>query len=91
MIKLINDWELDSDGTGYVVRLNTGKVDKKGNSIYAKTKYPSTIEDGLKIVRRELLKDYIKENDVTMFELIKEMERLNKQFEELLKGSIENE
>ena len=25
MIKLINDWELDSDGTGYVVRLNSGK------------------------------------------------------------------
>ena len=88
MIKLINDWELDSDGTGYVVRLNTGKVDKKGNLIYAKTKYPSTIEDGLKIVKRELLKDYIKENDVTMLELIKEMERLNEQFEKLLKGSI---
>lgn len=89
MVKLINDWELDSDGTGYVVRLNTGKVDKDGNPIYAKTKYPSTIEDGLKIVRRELLKDYIKENDVTMLELIKEMKRLNEQFDELLKGSIE--
>lgn len=89
MIKLINDWELDSDGTGYVVRLNTGEVDKDGNPIYAKTKYPSTIEDGLKIVRRELLKDYIKENDVTMLELIKEMKRLNEKFEELLKGRVE--
>lgn len=88
MIRLINDWELDSDGTGYVVRLNSGKVDKEGNCIYTKTKYPSTIQDGLRIVRREMLKDYIKENDVTMLELIKEMKRLNEQFEELLKGSI---
>lgn len=88
MIKLINKWELDSDGTGYVVRLNSGKLDKDGNAIYIKQKYPSTIKDGLKIVRREILKDFIKENDTTMIGLIDEIENLNRQFEELLKESI---
>lgn len=84
MIKLINNWELDTNGTGYVVQLNSGKKDKYGRYIYTKTLYPSTIINALKTVRNELLKDYVKENDVTMSDLIDKIDSLNKEFEQLL-------
>lgn len=88
MIKLIDGWELDSDGMSYIVRKNSGKtyIDKQGKEIvvYSKTKYPRDIASGLRMVKNEVLKDDIANSDMNMDQLIKRIEELNDEFERLL-------
>ena len=83
MIKLMDGWEIDFDGD-YIVRKNSGKTDKNGLPIYSVKKFPNSLSHACQIVLRENFGKYIADNDVTLAEALKEMQRMNDELKKML-------
>lgn len=92
MVKIINGWELHTNAYGYVLQYNTGKkiINKDGseNVVYSRTKYPKDIKQALRIIKREMIIDYVQNNDTTLSNLISYLDNLEDRFEQLLKDII---
>lgn len=83
MIKLMDGLEIDFDGD-YIVRKNSGKTDKNGLPIYSVKKFPISLSHACQIVLRANFGKYIAENDVTLAEALKEMQRMNDELKKML-------
>lgn len=83
MIKLTDGWEIDFDGD-YIVRKKSGKTDKNGLPIYSVKKFPNSLSQACQIVLRANFGKYIADNDVTLAEALKEMQRMNDELKKML-------
>lgn len=90
MIKLNNNWVIDSDGCQYILKQDTGAIDKRGEKVYRSTSYHASVEQALcKLIKMEQM-NYIEENEITLKEAINKFQEINdrliRELHEAIKG-----
>lgn len=81
-----------NDCGGYVVRIEKNTIDKKTGKNYLTTLgYPSTFKGCLTMILKEEFAKTINENDLTLAEAIKELDKINKELTEYLDKIIKED
>ena len=80
MVKLKNNYEIDSDGRyGFTLLNNTGKIDKYGNEIKITYGYYTDFETALKGYCCQVLKNKISDNEMDLIDVKKALEELKQE------------
>lgn len=83
MINLIENLCIDADENQYTLKLNTNRLNKKGETIYKTLGYYSTISSALEGASVFLIRNKIQNNDMTLKETLDEYKRIEKSMKEL--------
>ena len=91
MIKILDNWEIDSDGSQYILRYNTGltRYDKKQEKdlpVYKNTTYHPSVEMALKCLANKIKMGIVESEVLTVKEAIKAFKEVNREMENILKG-----
>lgn len=81
MIKLENNWEIDSDGMQYILHQFTGNTDKEGRKVYRDTTYHVSVEKALESLIRKKQRETVAENEMSLQEAIKCFREINEELE----------
>lgn len=91
MLKLKNNYILDSDGRSYTLRRKTDKTNKKGNQIILTCGYYSDLETSIQGYLSRLLLDEINNRDMDAKELTTYLKELRDEVrnvrKEVMKGN----
>lgn len=90
MIHVIDDWYLDADERVFVLKRNTGSLDKDNNKIYSDYTYHSTVEKALSYLMVKYQRDLTR-FEVEIREYLQLCKELNTMFENILKSVKEYE
>jgi iron only hydrogenase large subunit-like protein len=84
MIKVIDNWIIDTDGYCFIAGELTDKKDKKGNVIVKSKTYHAGVSDAARRIMNEKIKDAVADGDKEMREFFAEMVAINDKFKSIL-------
>ena len=88
MIKVIDNWYIDSDGTQYILQEDSKKKTKKGEKRFKNQSYFKDLEGAFLSLKRKYEMKEIESKSLTLGEAIKEIRLNNERFEELLNKAL---
>lgn len=71
---------------GYQACELTGKTGKNGKPDFKCIGYCTTVEEGLRIIKRDITRQKLSQSDYELSEAIKEIKRINNELLEAVKG-----
>lgn len=84
MIKVTDDWIIDTDGYCFVAEQITDKKDKRGNVIVKNKTYHASVSDAVRRIMNEKIKCAVADGDKEMREFFAEMVAINDKFKSIL-------
>ena len=91
MIELINNLVVKVDQYNYALSLRTDKKDKEGNIVYKPISYHDNLKNAIRGAKDYTIKNELKEGIRDLETAIKEINRIDREFEELLIKVLESE
>lgn len=85
MIKVIDDWVIDTDSYCFIAEQITSKKDKNGNIIVKNKTYHATVSDAVRRIMNEKIKDAVADGEKEMRDFFAEMIAINDEFKSILK------
>lgn len=82
MIRLKNDYTIQSDGSCFILMKDTKKLSKEGKVIYSNEGYYSGLSNALEGYIRKIVAKNISENDLTLKEVRKIINELKYEIKE---------
>ena len=91
MIELINNLVVKVDQYNYALNLRTDSRDKEGNTVYKSITYHDSLKNAIRGAKEYCIRNKLKDNVRDLEAAIKEINKINKEFEELLIRVLESE
>ncbi len=85
MIKVENDWVIESDGMQYILKERTYTYDKHGRELFKTPTYYHSVEDALKGYARYKQLNFVKDNDMSVAQAIMEFKKINDDLEKIVR------
>ena len=82
MIRLKNNYQIQSDGNSYQLIYETDKTDKDGNLIYSIEGYYSSLEQCLQGYSRKVVMNKVAEQDLCLYDVLNELKELKKEIKQ---------
>ena len=79
MIKLQNNYEIQSDGNSYQLVINTGKQDKDGKTVYNAQGYYSSLEQCLQAYCCKNMMNKVSKEEMSLQDVLRELQELKKE------------
>ena len=82
MIRLKNNYQIQSDGNSYQLVYNTDKLDKEGKQIYTTCGYYSGLEQALQAYSRRLVMDKVANEDICLYDVLNELKEIKREIKQ---------
>ena len=82
MIRLKNNYQIQSDGNSYQLIYETDKTDKDGNLIYSIEGYYSSLEQCLQGYSHKVVMNKVAEQDLCLYDVLNELKELKKEIKQ---------
>ena len=88
MITLIENYEIHGSKYDYSLVINTGKVDKNGNTVYKIEGYYSSVQSCIKACYKKLCLKTVAEEKLTLTQALERFDAIQKRLEDIIPNSF---
>lgn len=93
MIRVNEDYIIEVDALNYIPKIDKHKVSKdkdgKERAVFDTIGYCSTLAGALCKIKEDMYKDCIAEKEISLYEALNELKRVNKEFENIFNRVLE--